>query len=87
MYQRPSNKSSDRRHHPHPHPLLHAHRKLLDLGGLENLFLGSLIRYTLNRFIQLDFFLIRVLLKRYRQNTAQILMKNLEISGLKKIRL
>ena len=46
-------------------------RKLLDLEALENLFFCSLIWYTLLRFIQLDFFLICVLLKRYRQNTAK----------------
>ena len=48
------------------------YRKLLLLEGLENLFFCSLIWYTLKRFIQLDFFLICVLLKRYRQNTAKI---------------
>ena len=30
-------------HHPQPHALLFAHRRLLDLEGLENLFFCSLI--------------------------------------------
>ena len=33
------------------------YRKLLLLEGLENLFFCSLIGYTSNRFVQLDFFL------------------------------
>ena len=73
MYQRPSNKSSDRRHHPHPrhhhHLQLHTHRKLLYLEGLEKIWFCSLLRYTLNHCIQLDFFFICNFLKRYGQNT------------------
>ena len=49
-------------------------------------FFGSLISYTPNRFIQLDFcFFICDFLKRYWQNTAQILMKYLEVLGFFKI--
>ena len=76
MYQRPSNKSSDRHHHPHHrhhhHLQLHTHRKLLYLEGLDKFWFCSLLRYTLNHCIQLDFFFICVFLKRYRQNTAKI---------------
>ena len=43
---------------PSPSPSVIAHRKLLDLEGLETLFFYRLIPYTPNRFIQLDFFLI-----------------------------
>ena len=75
MYQRPSNKSSDRHHHPHHrhhhHLQLHTHRKLLYLEGLDKFWFCSLLRYTLNHCIQLDFFFICVFLKRYRQNTVK----------------
>ena len=66
------NKSSDRRPQHPPHPQLHAHSKLLGREGLKILFFCCLIRYTPNRFIQLDFFFICVFLKRYRQDTAKI---------------
>ena len=69
------NKSSDRQHHPHHHHhhhlQLHTHRKLLYLEGLEKIWFCSLLRYTLNHCIQLDFFFICVFLKRYRQNTVK----------------
>ena len=69
------NKSSDRRHHHHPqhhhHLQLHTNRKLLYLEGLEKIWFCSLLRYTLNHCIQLDFFFICVFLKRYRQNTVK----------------
>ena len=42
IYQRPSNKSSDRRHQF----LLHVHRKLLDPGVLAKIFCAGLMRYT-----------------------------------------
>ena len=39
------------------------YRKLLLLEGLENLFFCSLIGYTSNRFVQLDFFLYALFLR------------------------
>ena len=44
-------------------------------GEMESLFFCSLIGYTRNRFIPLDFFFHMRFLKRYWQNTAQMLMK------------